>query len=299
MGGQEKEMEFSYYPGCTLKTKARNLEEPALASLAALGANLVELPRWNCCGAVYSFAEDDLVHQLAPVRNLIRVKEQGHDKVVTICDFCYNTLKRANLLMKSDSEKRNTLNTFMEEEIDYEGEVEVVHLLQVLRDTMGWEAISERVKVPLKGLKVAPYYGCTLLRPQEVAIDEVEKPTVLGDLLQALGADVVDFPFATECCGAFQAVGNPDFVLRCALDILGSALRRGAEAVVLSCPLCNFNLGQRQAEIIARNADFAGIPVFYFTQLLALSLGLDPEVCRFDLDYRDARPLLREKGLIS
>ena len=236
MGGQKREMDLSYYPGCTLKTKARNLEEPAIASLAALGINLVELPRWNCCGAVYSFAEDDLVHQLAPVRNLIRVKEQEQSKVVTLCDFCYNTLKRANLLVKSDSEKRNTLNTFMEEEIDYDGEVEVVHLLQVLRDEIGWERISEQVKVPLKGLKVAPYYGCTLFRPQEVAIDEVERPTVIRDLFQALGADVVDFPFATECCGAFQAVGNPDFVLECSLNILGSALRRGADTITSANP---------------------------------------------------------------
>ena len=289
---------LSYYPGCTLKTKAQNLEQPAIASLEALGVKLVELPRWNCCGGVYSFAEDDLVHHLAPVRNLIRVQEQGQKKVVTLCDFCYNTLKRANLLVKKDAEKLNTLNTFMEEEVNYNGEVEVVHLLQVLRDDIGWENIAAKVKVPLKDLKIAPYYGCTLLRPQEAAIDEVERPTILRQLLQALGAEVVDFPFATECCGAFQAVSSPDIVLECSLNILGSALRRSAEALALSCPLCNYNLGQRQGEMIAKSSDFKEIPVFYFTQLLALSLGLDPAVCRFDLDYRDPRPLLRKKGLL-
>ena len=291
-------MDLSYYPGCTLKTKSKNLEDSAIASMTALGINLVELPRWNCCGTVYSLADDDLVHHLAPLRNLIRVKEEGNGRVLTLCSFCYNTLKRANLLIKNDQEKRNTINSFMEEEEDYEGEVEVVHLLQILRDEIGWEGVSEKVVVPLQGLKVAPYYGCTLLRPQEIAIDQVERPTIMQQLLQSLGAEVVDFPFATECCGSFQIVGNPEFVLDCAWNILSSALRWGAEALVVSCPLCDFNLGQRQREISNRYSEFREMPILYFTQLLALSLGLGAEVCRFDLNYIDPRPLLESKGLI-
>jgi heterodisulfide reductase subunit B len=292
-------MDLSYYPGCTLKTKAKNLEDSAIASMQALGVNLVELPRWNCCGTVFSFADDDLIHHLAPIRNLIRAKEAGDSKVVTLCSFCYNTLKRVNLLIKDDLEKRNTINSFMEEEIDYAGEVEPVHLLEILRDEVGWESISEKVKVPLKGLRVAPYYGCTLLRPQEAAIDEAERPTLLHKLLQALGAEVVDFPFATECCGSFQVVSSPDLVLDRAWEILSSALRWGAEALVLSCPMCDFVLGQRQQELAQRHREFKPIPVIYFTQLLALALGLEPETCRFELNYVDPRPLLQEKGLVS
>jgi heterodisulfide reductase subunit B len=291
-------MNLSYYPGCTLKTKSKNLEDSAIASMAALGIDLVELPRWNCCGTVYSLADDDLVHHLAPIRNLIRAKEEGSNKVVTLCSFCYNIMKRANLLIKNDSEKRNTLNSFMDEEEDYEGEVEVVHLLEILRDEIGWEGIAEKVKLPLYGLKVAPYYGCTLLRPQEAAIDSVERPTILTQLIQATGAEAVDFPFTTECCGSFQIVSNPDFVLDCAWNILSSALRWGAEALVTSCPLCDFNLGQRQKELGKKYREFKEIPILYFTQLLALSLGLDPEVCRFELNYVDPRPLLESKGLL-
>lgn len=291
-------MDLSYYPGCTLKTKAKNLEDSALASMSALGVNLVELPRWNCCGTVYSLADDDLVHHLAPLRNLIRAKEEGSNKVVTLCSFCYNTMKRANLLIKNDPEKRDTLNSFMDEEVDYEGEVEVVHLLQILRDDIGWESIAEKIKLPLHGLKVAPYYGCTLLRPQEAAIDSVERPTILQDLLQSLEAEVVDFPFATECCGSFQIVSNPDFVVDRAWNILSSALRWGAEALVLSCPLCDFNLGHIQRELGKKYREFREIPILYFTQLLALSLGLDAEVCRFELNYVDPRPLLESKGLL-
>lgn len=292
-------MELSYYPGCTLKTKARGLEDSAIASMDALGIRLVEIERWNCCGTVYSLAEDDLVHHLAPVRNLVRVKEQGSNRVGTLCSFCYHTLKRANLLMRNDGEKRKTLNDFMEEEADYNGEVEVVHLLEVLRDDVGWENIAAKVRVPLQGLKVAPYYGCTLLRPQEVAIDQVERPTILYRLIEALGAEAVDFPYATECCGSFQIVGNTDFITQRAWEILSSAVRRGAEALVLTCPLCHFNLRQRQTELMSRYSDFSGLPVLYFSQLLAVSLGIDPEVCHFESGDRDFLARLKSKKLVS
>jgi len=291
-------MELSYYPGCSLKTRAKNFEDSAIASMAALGINLNEIPRWNCCGAVYSLADDDLIHQLAPVRDLIRVKEQEQGKVVVLCSLCFNTLKRANLLMRNDAEKRKTLNIFMDEEIDYNGEVEVVHLLEVLRDDIGWKTISDRLKVPLKNLKLAPYYGCTLLRPQEVAIDQVERPTILRQLLQALGAEPIDFPFAAKCCGSFQVIGNREVALESAWNILSSAVRWQAEALVLSCPLCDFNLAGKQEEIKQKYREFKGIPTLYFTQLLALAFGLDSKVCRFELNYQDPRPLLESKGLL-
>ncbi|MFC1859973.1 CoB--CoM heterodisulfide reductase iron-sulfur subunit B family protein [Chloroflexota bacterium] len=291
-------MELSYYPGCTLKTRARNLEDSAIASMAALGINLKEIPRWNCCGAVYSLADDDLIHQLAPVRNLIRVKEQERSKVAVLCSLCFNTLKRANLLMRNDTEKRKTINSFMDEEIDYNGEVEVIHLLEVLRDDIGWKTISDRLNVPLKNLKLAPYYGCTLLRPPEVAIDQARRPAILHQLIQSLGAEAVDFPFATKCCGSFQAAGNREVALESAWNILSSALRWQAEAIVLTCPLCDFNLAGRQEELKQKYREFRGIPTLYFSQLLALALGLGRKVCHFDLNYQDPQPLLESKGLL-
>jgi len=292
-------MDISYYPGCTLKTKAKNFEDSALASMAALGINLIELPRWNCCGGVYSLADDDLVHQLAPVRNLIRVKEEGRGKVVTLCSFCYNTLKRADMLMKNDAEKKEALNSFMDEEVNYDGEVQVVHLLELLRDDVEWQDISAKVKVPLQGLKLAPYYGCTLLRPKEVAIDKMESPSVLGNLLESLEAETIDFPLATECCGSYQILSSQEYALECAWNILSSAIRRGAEGLVLTCPLCDFNLGAKQGELMEKYSDFKGIPIFYFTQLLAISLGLPPEVCHFELNYGNPEQLLRSKNLLS
>lgn len=290
-------MKLSYYPGCTLKTKAKDLESSAIAAMAALGIELEELSRWNCCGTVYSFADDDLMHHLASVRNLIRVKEQGNDKVVTLCAFCYNTLKRVNLLMKSDSEKLSAINNFMDEELDYNGDVEVVHLLEVLRDDIGWEEIAKKVKLPLKELKAAAYYGCTLHRPTEAAIEPPQNPTALPNLIQSMGAIVISFPDATTCCGSYQVVANPDLVRNRARDILTSAQKAGAEVLVVSCPLCEANLGLKQKELIEKE-NLAQMPIIYFTQLLALSLGLDPEVCQFELNSVDPRPLLQSKGLL-
>ncbi len=292
-------MDLSYYPGCTLKTKAKNFEDSAIALMAALGINLIELPRWNCCGTVYSLAEDDLVHHIAPVRTLIRVKETGSGKVATLCSFCYNTLERANLLVKNSEEKRKTLNSFMTEEIDYDGSVEVVHLLSVLRDDLGWEAIAGKIKRPLRKLKLAPYYGCTLLRPQEAAIDDVERPIVLQELIRTAGATAVNFPYATECCGSYEVVSSPDAVGERAYTILTTALRQGADAIVLSCPLCSYNLGWQQEQLKQKYPEFKGMPVLFFTQVLALALGLDPEICRFDLNPGEPLELLKTRGFVA
>jgi len=293
-------MKISYFPGCTLKTTAKNFEESALASLSFLGIDVVELPRWNCCGTVYSLTDDDLMHQIAPIRNLIRVKEQKDTRVVTLCSMCYNTLKRANNLVKEDEEKLNKLNDFMyRENVKYDGKVEVLHLLEVLKNEVGFSEVAKKVKRSLKGLRVANYYGCLLLRPPEVGLDDPEHPTILNDLFHSLGAEVIDYPYETECCGSYHTVVNVDLVVERAYDILNSAISQGAEAVVLSCPLCNFNLDNRQKEIKKKFPDFKGIPVFYFTQLLALSLGLDERVCRFELNFVNPYPLLKSKHLIT
>ncbi len=291
-------MKVSYYPGCTLKTKAKNLDDAALASMAVFGVEFEELPRWNCCGAVHSLAYDDLIHQVAPVRDLIRVKEQGGNKVVTLCSMCYNTLARANLLMRDDEEKRNTINLFMDEEIDYQGEVEVLHFLNFLRDEIGWDKLREKIKVPLNDLKIAPYYGCTLQRPREVGIEPPGKFELMTQMLEAMGATVVNFPAADLCCGSYQILANPDAAKDAASTILDWAAKAGAEALILSCPLCEFNLGKKQEAILLEEKISKVIPTFYFTQLLAISLGLNPEVCRFELNEKASIELLKSKGLL-
>jgi heterodisulfide reductase subunit B len=289
-------MKVSYYPGCTLKTKARNLEESAVASMSALGVEFEELPRWNCCGAVHSLTEDDLIHQVAPVRDLVRALEQGSDTVVTLCSMCYNTLARANRLMREDEVKRRTINDFMDEEKDYAGEVEVVHFLTFLRDLVGWETLRSKVTKPLSGMKVAPYYGCTLLRPKNVAIEPPGHPALMREFLSALGAEPVEFGDQTLCCGSYQILAHPEAALDVSATILESALDAGADSLILSCPLCEYNLGKTQKKLLSAGKISREVPVYYFTQLLALSLGLDEAVCRFDLSDASALELLKCKN---
>ncbi|MBD3257942.1 heterodisulfide reductase, subunit B [candidate division GN15 bacterium] len=292
-------MKISYYPGCTLKTKARSLEDSALASLEALGVDFEELPRWNCCGAVYSLADDDLIHLIAPVRDLIRAKERGADAIITLCSMCYNTLARANQLMLEDEEKRYTINQFMDEEPDYAGEVKVMHFLDFLRDEYGWDKVKEKVTTPLTGLKAAPYYGCTLTRPKDVAIDRPDNPTILSNFLTAIGATPVSFPLNIECCGAYQVLGNPEATMNLSHEILSEAGTHGAEALVLTCPLCDYNLGARQDKMKEKFGDSADVPIYYFSQLLAVALGVKPDALRLDLNRESAMTLLKEKQFIA
>jgi heterodisulfide reductase subunit B len=235
---------------------------------------------------------------VAPVRDLIRVKESGHDTVMTLCSMCYNTLARANELMKNDEEKRKTINDFMDEEPDYAGDVKVVHFLDYVRDEIGWDKVRELVKVPLTDLKVAPYYGCTLLRPSDVAIDRPDRPAVLNDFLEALGATAVDFPSATTCCSAYQVLGAPEASLKISRDILQDGVANGAEALALACPLCDYNLGKRQDAMIAKFND-SEVPIFYFTQLMAIAFGLPMDVSHFELNRKSALGLLEGKGLLA
>lgn len=297
-------MKIPYYPGCTLKTSAKNFEDSALAAAGALGLELVELPRWNCCGTVYSLTSDDLIHHVAPIRNFVRVQEMNQRgdvedeyRLLTLCSMCYNTLKRSNLRVRENADDLEKINNLMYLEQDYLGKVTVIHFLSLLKE-MGFAAIAKKVKNPLKNLKVAPYYGCMLLRPQEVAIDDPEDPTIQQELFAALGADVVENPYQKVCCGSYQTVHDKRIVADLAYDILSHAQKKGAECVATSCPLCAFNLDNRQKEVKEIHPDFKEIPVFYFTQLMAIAFGLDRKYAGFDLNYIDPEPLLQEKRLL-
>ncbi len=290
-------MKFSYFPGCTLKTRASNLDMSTVSAMTALDIELEELPRWNCCGTVYSFADDDLMHQIAPIRNMVRTQEAGSNKLVTVCSFCYNTLKRANLLMKDAPDKLETINTFMDEEPDYDGSVEVVHLLETLRDDVGFKQITGKVQNPLNDLKVAAYYGCTLHRPIEAAIEPPNRPTVLPDLIRAIGAEPIDFPDMTTCCGSYQVVANPEIALNRTREIITSARENGAEVLAVSCPLCECNLGEKQLQL-KEIEGFAQMPVIYFTQLLALALGAKSHLHQCIIRDDGLLKLLENKGIL-
>jgi len=294
-------LRFPYYPGCTLKQWARDFETSALAAASHLGIELVEIPRWNCCGAVFSLTSDNAMRQVGPIRNLIRVQQMNDEgvleerRLVTLCSMCFNVLKRANLLVKSDPEALKLVNSFMDTEPDYQGKVQVIHFLEVLRDILGFQELTERVVRPLEGLRVSAYYGCTLLRPREVGIDDPEAPTVMEDLIAALGAEPVDNPYKSLCCGSYHTVGkNKEIVAQRIYKILQGARECGADLTITSCPLCAYNLQRRQKLAKRLHPDFRPLPVLYFTQLLALAFGLEGKA-ELAGELRELRSLLSVK----
>jgi len=298
-------MKFPYYPGCTLKTTAKNFENSAIATARALGVELLEIPRWNCCGTVFSLAQDDLIHHVASVRNFVRVQEmndyglvKNENRLVTLCSMCFNTLKSTNRRMKENAEDLKKINELMYREEDYKGNVEVLHFLELLK-SLGYDKIREKVTKPLKDLNIAPYYGCMILRPKEIAIDDPEDPTIQKDILEALGVSVIDTPYKKVCCGSYQTVKDKYIVAELAHDILTHARTKGAEALTTVCPLCAFNLDHRQQAVKEKYPDFEEMPVFYITQLMTIAFGIDKDVYGFDQNHVDPRPLLKSKSLIE
>jgi len=301
--GNEK-MKLAYYPGCTLKNQATNFDVSTVSSMAKLDVEVEELDRWNCCGTVHALNSDNVMNRVAPITNLVRVKEaqaktEGMaSEMMTSCAMCYNTLKRANIDVQKRSDALATINDLLSlENIKYEGDVEVLHLLEYLRDRVGFDNLAKKVSKPLKGLRVASYYGCLLMRPKEVAFDDAENPQVMENLVKALGATPVEFSQKTECCGAYHTVDQPDIIAGRTDKIMGSASEEQADLVVVSCPLCAFNLDFRQDDAKRLNPEFKHMPVLYFTQLMALAFGCDESALRFDLQHIDPLPTLKARGL--
>ncbi|MBI1910408.1 MAG: CoB--CoM heterodisulfide reductase iron-sulfur subunit B family protein [Deltaproteobacteria bacterium] len=289
-------MKIPYYPGCTLNTVAKNFDESARISAEAVGFEMAELKQWNCCGATFPLTPDNVMGLTAPAKVLSNASKEG-DTLTTLCSVCYNVLKRTNKVIRDNKEKRNLINGFIEEQ--YDGSVNVVHYLEVLRDKIGFDKVKEAVKRPLKGLKVGTYYGCMLLRPfEDMGIDNHERPTIFEDLLKALGAEPVDFPNKIECCGAHQAMGNEDIVTRLSGNVMTSAVGRGAELIVTSCPLCQYNLEKSQSKIAEQTSGYAGVPIVYFTQIIGVALGQDLNALGFEKNVSDIMPLLQKKGIV-
>lgn len=290
-------MNFPYFPGCTLFDKAKTFDDTGRKAAEALGFTLTELADWTCCGATFPLAEDNNMALLSPTRVIAAGAAAGGD-LVTLCAICHNVLKRTNHVLKNNPARRKTVTEFIE--VDYDGSSEVLHYIEVLRDRVGFAALAEKVKKPLAGLKVGSYYGCLLLRPgAEMAFDDVDRPTVMENLVTALGGTPVDYAMKVECCGAFQVINSDATATRCSREIIESASRAGAELLVTACPLCQFNLEDRQKEIAETKAGFKAMPVLYFTELLGLALGFGAEAVDASKHYVDPLPLLKRCGLVD
>ena len=256
-------MTYSYYPGCTLRNKAKDLDRYARACGEILGFRLEEPEVWQCCGGVYPLGSDEIATKLSSVRVLNDAKEKGQD-LVAVCSACYHVLKRVNDDMRNNPDIRSRANNYMELSEEYRGETTVLHYLEVLRDRIGFDELKKKVVAPLTGRKIGAYYGCLLLRPSSVmAFDDPENPTVLEDFIRALGAEPVIYPYRNECCGGYISLKEKNMAQGMCQRIGESAAGFGADCLVTACPLCKYNLSQN-----------CGIPVVYFTELLAEALGV-------------------------
>ena len=256
-------MKYSYYPGCTLRNKAKDLDLYARKCAVALGFELEELTDWQCCGGVYPLGSDEIASKLPSVRALNDAKQKGQD-LVAVCSACYHVLKRVNDDMVNVADIQTRANNYMALEEPYKGETAVLHFLEVLRDRVGFEELKKKVVNPLTGRKIGAYYGCLLLRPSDVmAFDDPENPTILEDFIRALGATPVVYPYRNECCGGYISLKEPNLAASMCDKITENAASFEAECLVTACPLCKYNLNKS-----------GKLPIVYFTELLAEALGI-------------------------
>lgn len=259
-------MIYSYYPGCTLRTKAKDLDEYARKSAEVLGINLEELPDWQCCGAVYPLAQDEIATRLSSVRALASAGSLGRD-LVTLCSACHHVIKRVNNDMKTNQDIRMKVNNYLEPDKEYAGETKVIHFLELLRDVVGFDELKKKVVNPLTGRKIGAYYGCLLLRPgDEMQFDNPENPVIMEDFIRSIGATPVVYPYRNECCGGYVSITEKSLSQKKCNTIVSSAAEKGADEIITACPLCMYNLDTNSTE--------RKLPVRYFTELLAEALGV-------------------------
>ncbi len=257
-------MKVSYFPGCTLKNKAKALDEYARRSAEILGVTLEEIENWQCCGGVFTTARDEVATKLSSVR-ILKAAQEKEQPLVTVCSACHNVVKQTNHAMQTDKEFADKVNRYIAEEAPYNGETEIYHYLELLRDVVGFDALKEKVVNSLKGKKIAAYYGCLLLRPSGVMkMDDPENPSIMEDLIRALGAEPVIYANRNECCGGYILAESPALAKKNSNAVVENAKAAGAEMIITACPLCRYNLVKNGADI----------PVVYFTELLAEALGV-------------------------
>lgn len=259
-------MKFSYYPGCTSHGTAVEYGSSVQAAFEALGAELVEIPDWNCCGSASAHNLNYMLSLCLPARNLAIAQEQGHVLVVP-CVGCLSRLKIADSVLRDDPAKRQEIEDIVG--FDYSGDLRISPPLEIVCNDVGLERVRERVKKTLEGLAVACYYGCVMVRPPEIAqFDDPEAPQSMERLMEALGAKPVEWSWSTECCGGALSLTRRDIVEHLVGRLVDEAREAGAQVIVTACPLCQVNLEMRQG---ANGGEF---PILYFTELMGLAFGL-------------------------
>ena len=283
---------YAYYPGCSAEAVSASYHVSTLATAAKLGVALEEIEDWNCCGATpYTNIDELLAHGLC-ARNLAIAERAGLD-VVAPCNACFKNLHHANEQLRADADLAEHLNYALEaDDLHYGGTTQVHHLIHVFVRDIGFEAIRKKVTHPLKGLKVAAYYGCQLVRPDRGDGFDPAGPTYFEDLLRAIGAEAVPFPYRLRCCGASLMIGQRRAALAMVRDLLRGAAQAKADVVATACPLCQLNLEAYQQDVNREFGTSYELPVLYFTQLMGLAMGIGPKKLGIGTELVSAKPVL-------
>ena len=285
---------IAYYPGCSLHATSPEFNTSTQAVCEALDLTLIEPDGWLCCGSSSAHRADPEAALRLPMQNLSLIEQSGFNEVTMPCAACFNRHKFAQYEIRNDESHKSAV----EESIGYkyQDSVQVNSLVETIFQSIGPEEISTKVNHPMQGLRVVCYYGCLLTRPSEVTEAlHPENPTEMDELMSALGAEVLDWSYKTSCCGAAHSLTRKDIVLDLSSNLINQARQAGADVIVVACPLCHTNLDARQFQMGLDEE----MPVMYFTQLMALALGLSEREAALKKNLVDPRPLLREKGLLN
>ncbi|MBP7865590.1 MAG: CoB--CoM heterodisulfide reductase iron-sulfur subunit B family protein [Acidobacteria bacterium] len=289
-------MKYAYFPGCSLEAASLEYLVSSKAVVRELGGELVEIPDWNCCGSMPSEAVDYLMALALPARNLALVEAMGVDTVVASCSACYLSLARVNRHRQRDAGAKAKLDEILGAAgLSYAGTVKVRHLLDVLANDFGPDAVKARVKRPFRGLKVAPYYGCQTVRPH-LEYDSADFPTSMDRIIEALGGEVVPYNFKTRCCGGTMAYTARDAGLGLVVELFSGLGPEPVDCFATVCQLCQMNLDTSQGKVSRTLGRPVKIPVMLLTQLMGLAFDLPDAETLLKKNIVSPRPILEKRA---
>ena len=290
-------MKYGYYPGCSLRATAFEYDQSLIKVFNHLGAELVEAKDWICCGASSAHATSHMSATALPLKILSQYEQEGIKDIVVPCAACFSRFKTAVHEIGEHPEKKAQFDELIKYE--YKNTVEIKHPIEVLLNDFKKKGLSEKVTKKLSNLKAVCFYGCLLVRPPKIMqFDEAEYPMLMDKLVETTGMKSLDWCYKTDCCGVSMSLSRTDIVLKLTDDILTEAIKVGADAVVVACPLCHSNLDTRQKDIEKEFNKKLGIPILYFSQVLGLAFGMTPKELGIPNHLTDAVNLLKDKKII-
>jgi len=284
---------YAYYPGCSLEKIASSYHKSTLETTRVFDIEMQELDDWNCCGATTYFHVDAILAHTLVARNLALAEKEGLD-LVAPCSACYKNAFFTNKVIKDDPDLAEHINFALEEDdLHFNGEIDIFHLIEVFANEVGPEKLKEKVTNPLKGLNIAPYYGCQIVRPRKNG-EEVEDPQYFEELIEATGANATYFPERLRCCGGSLIMTSRVPALNMVRILLHSAERNGADVIATACPMCQVNLECYQNAVNEEFGTDFHLPILYFTQLFGIALGISPKKLGFGIEMVSAKPIFKK-----